>query len=359
MKKLAPDPPYALGDLDAHEAEVEERRDQIVVERAGLVHGGGAGRDALPGEVEHGVAEEALLFGELGQARGGTRGTSGCGERGSGLRRGPGSAADSWRSGGRASTARGNFAPPRGPVSATLPGRCPSRPSTLRASSSDLNAEVRAAAYLPTPGWSPCCRARPRASRRQPMSGSGGKVTNISLDGTDGVALLSRDVAVVRASDDAVWALLDITHTPKMDQVGARRAVALPCAPAARRRSPSAGTGARASSASPATRSWRAPSRSAAPLRAVDVGETETYAVVDGADGGQLRVHPGATPEPGASLRCNLPSEAASLRSRPRLPPARGAVQAGHRRRSASRPAGPRGSPPRWCSSPRSRRTWA
>ncbi len=57
-------------------------------------------------------------------------------------------------------------------------------------------------------------------------------------------------------------------------------------------------------------------------VRACDIGETETYVVVDGEGGGQLRVHPGATPEPGASLRCNLPSEAASLdrvRGGPRL----------------------------------------
>src|SRR5262249_28034549 len=47
--------------------------------------------------------------------------------------------------------------------------------------------------------------------------------------------------------------------------------------------------------------------------RAIDVGETETYAVVDGPDGGQVRVYPGATPEPGASLRANLPREAAAL----------------------------------------------
>ena len=52
-----------------------------------------------------------------------------------------------------------------------------------------------------------------------PTTGAGGKITNVSLDGAEGVALLSRDVAVVRANDDSVWALLDITHTPKMDQV--------------------------------------------------------------------------------------------------------------------------------------------
>jgi hypothetical protein len=57
-------------------------------------------------------------------------------------------------------------------------------------------------------------------------------------------------------------------------------------------------------------------------LRAAFVGETETYVIADGADGGQLRVHPGATPEPGASLRANLPAEVkdyTEVRGCPRL----------------------------------------
>src|SRR5580704_17624297 len=84
----------------------------------------------------------------------------------------------------------------------------------------DLNAEVRAGAYLLNPGMVAMLSTSPARLAAQPMSGPGGKVTNISLDGADGVALLSRDIAVVRGSDDSVWALLDITHTPKMDQVG-------------------------------------------------------------------------------------------------------------------------------------------
>jgi hypothetical protein len=49
---------------------------------------------------------------------------------------------------------------------------------------------------------------------------------------------------------------------------------------------------------------------------------TDTYVVVDKSDGGELRVHPGSTPEPGANWRATLPKEAASfdrLRSAPKL----------------------------------------
>src|SRR3954470_3928323 len=83
----------------------------------------------------------------------------------------------------------------------------------------DLGAEIRSAAYLSNPGFVAMLSTAPVRLAIVPTSGSGGKVTNVSLDGAESAALLSRDVAVVRASDDSVWALLDITHTPKMDQV--------------------------------------------------------------------------------------------------------------------------------------------
>jgi hypothetical protein len=186
---------------------------------------------------------------------------------------------------------------------------------------SSVDAEVRAAAFLSNPGIVAVLSTAPVRIATFSTSGAPGKVTNVSLDGAEAVALLSRDVAVVRGSDDSVWALLDITHTPKMDQV-ARDTRSLAMRPggdtALALGWDGSATELRLSRTEVEARQF--PLRGT--LRAIDVGETEMYAVADGADGGQLRVHPGATPEPGASLRVNLPTEALSLdhvRGGPRL----------------------------------------
>jgi hypothetical protein len=175
----------------------------------------------------------------------------------------------------------------------------------------DLNAEVRATAYLATPGLVAKLTADPVRLAVHTVAGAAGKVTNISLSGADDVALLSRDVAVVRNGDE-VWALIDITHTPKMDQV-ARDTRAL--------HSRATGEVALAlgwdGSATTLTLTrHEVTARQFAlrgTVRAADLGDNETYVVVDGAEGGQLRVHPGATPEPGASGRVTLPQAAAKL----------------------------------------------
>ena len=186
---------------------------------------------------------------------------------------------------------------------------------------SSVDAEVRAGAFLVNPGLVAMLSTSPVRIATFSITGTPGKVTNVSLEGADAVALLSRDVAVVRGSDDSVWALLDITHTPKMDQVG-RDVRALAMRPGGETALAlgwdGSATELRLSRHEVEARQFSLRGT----LRAVDVGETETYVIADGADGGQLRVHPGATPEPGASLRCNLPQEAASLeqvRGGPRL----------------------------------------
>ena len=186
---------------------------------------------------------------------------------------------------------------------------------------SSVDAEVRAAAFLLNPGLVAVLSTSPVRIATFSTGGVPGKVTGVSLDGADAVALLSRDVAVVRGTDDSVWALLDITHTPKMDQV-ARDVRSLAMRPGGET---ALALGWDGSATELVLARHEVEARQFAlrgTLRAVDVGETETYAVADGADGGQLRVHPGATPEPGAILKVNLPREAASLdhvRGGPRL----------------------------------------
>jgi hypothetical protein len=183
-----------------------------------------------------------------------------------------------------------------------------------------LDAEIRGAAFLSNPGLVAMVSHEPVRLGTVTSAGSSGKTTNISLGGAEAVALLSRDVAVVRASDDAVWALIDITHTPKMDQVdrdvrslsmrpGGETALAIGWDGHA--------TELRLNKHEVDAR--RFPVRGS--VRMCDVGDSETYVVVDDA-GGQLRIHPGATPELGATLRANLPAEAQALdrvRGCPRL----------------------------------------
>ncbi len=176
----------------------------------------------------------------------------------------------------------------------------------------DLGSEVSAAAYLSNPGHVAVLGRDPARLALFPTTGTGGKVTNVDLEGAAAVALLSRDVAVVRTADDAVWTLSDILHSAKVDQV-ARDCRALCPNPAGTKALALSwdGGGVELTLDRNDVESRWFPIRGS--IRACDLTETETFTVVDGDDGGQVRVHPGSTPEPGASLRCNLPAEAATF----------------------------------------------
>lgn len=175
-----------------------------------------------------------------------------------------------------------------------------------------LDAEIRGAAVLASPGLVAMVSTDPVRLGVCPIGGSSGKTTNVTLDSADDVALLSKDVAVVRSEGD-LWALLDITHTPKMDQVG-RDAKQL----AARPGGETAlclgwdGTATELKAVKFDVEGRQFPLRGTA--RSFDVTEAETLVVVDaGGEGGELRVHPGPNPEPGASQRATLPRGAAEL----------------------------------------------
>lgn len=184
-----------------------------------------------------------------------------------------------------------------------------------------VDAEIRGAAYLGNAGLVAMISRDPVRLASIPSSGSNGKITNVGLDGAEAVALLSRDVAVVRGADDSVWALLDITHTPKMDQVcrDIRLLAARPGGDTA------LALGWDGTAHELRLNKHEVDARQFAlrgTIRACHIGETETYTIVDGPGGGQIRVHPGSTPEPAASLRCELPDGASSLdhvRGGPRL----------------------------------------
>lgn len=189
-----------------------------------------------------------------------------------------------------------------------MPFKALSSPKKLN----DLHAEVRATAFLANPGLVAKLSSGPVRLAVHPIGSASSKITNVSLDGGEGVALLSRDVALVRSSDDSVWALIDISHTPKMEQV-ARDVRALCMRPTGET---ALALGWDGSATELRLSRHEVDARHFAvrgTLRACDLTDTETYAVVDGAGGGQLRVHAGPTPEPGASARVDLPREAADL----------------------------------------------
>lgn len=175
-----------------------------------------------------------------------------------------------------------------------------------------LDADIRGVAVLSSPALVAMVSTDPVRLGVCQAGGSSGKTTNLSLSGAEDVALLSKDIAAVR-SEDAVWALLDITHTPKMDQVG-RDARLLAPRPGGETALTLGWDGSAAEIKLNKHEVEARPFVLRGSVRSFDVTEGETYVVVDsGGEGGELRVHPGATPEPGASHRANLPGGAAKL----------------------------------------------
>lgn len=188
-----------------------------------------------------------------------------------------------------------------------MPFKCITPPRRV----TELGAEVRAAAVLLNPSLVAFLTTDPVRLSVHPTSGTA-KVTNVALDGAHEVGFLSREIALVRAADDAVWALLDVTHTPKMDQV-ARDVRVLCMRPSGET---ALGLGWDGTATAFTVSGHEVVARSFAlrgNVRAADLTATEAFVVVDGGAGGELRVHPGATPEPGATGRAPLPAEAAAF----------------------------------------------
>ena len=163
----------------------------------------------------------------------------------------------------------------------------------------DLGAEVKSSAFLATPGLYAALTNDPVRLAVQPVSGGNTRVTNVSIDAAEEVAFITRDVVVVRAGDDSVWALIDITHTPKMEQVA--RDVRALCMRPTGESALALGWDGSATALTLAQHEVAArPFPLRGTLRAADVLVSETVVVVDaGGEGGELRIHPGATPEPG------------------------------------------------------------
>ena len=188
-----------------------------------------------------------------------------------------------------------------------MPFKTLSTPKTLAA----LSAEVVSIAQHEPGGLVAVLTTDPVSMSLHQLSGAGGaRTTNISLGTANEVALINRDVAVVRSGDD-VWAIRDVQHTAKMDQVG-RDIKSLHACP---KGETALAIGWDGQGAALAMRQYDVGGRQftlRGDVRACELGATETYVVVDGAGGGQFRVHPGTTPESGANARVDVPADARS-----------------------------------------------
>lgn len=173
-----------------------------------------------------------------------------------------------------------------------------------------MNAEIRGAAMLITPSIVAMVSTDPVKLAIHPASGTA-KVHNVSLRSADDVAFLTKDAAIVRSGDE-VWALIDLAHTPKMEQVG-RDTKLLSGHPG--------GEDVLGLGWDGTATLYKLNKRDVVrrqfvlrgDVRALEVGAADTFVVVEVGEGGELRVHPGPTPEPGARDRATLPRGAAKL----------------------------------------------
>ena len=144
-----------------------------------------------------------------------------------------------------------------------------------------------------------------------PLGSGTPKTHDVSLDEAKAVALLNKDVAVV-ATADALWALLDIKHSPKIEQVGRDMRALYP--------HPSGGSafalGWDGSGVEVGYAAGEVGGRSfvlRGDIRAASITDDRCFVIMEGGGGGQFREHPGATPESGAVGRAELPAEAAGF----------------------------------------------
>jgi hypothetical protein len=177
---------------------------------------------------------------------------------------------------------------------------------------SDLDAPITSCALLAGQGVIGVLASSPARLALVPLSGGSGQVIDLPLSSPQEIALLSRDVVLVRLADNTVWALSDLAGALERRQV----AVEIRALCARPQGESAVGLGALNGAVALTLSRGEVGARPFSPrggLRACDVGEHVTYAVSDGEGGGQLRIHPGTTPELGTSSRVKLPGEAAGL----------------------------------------------
>lgn len=187
-----------------------------------------------------------------------------------------------------------------------MPFKNISRPKNLVT----LEGPVKCSAFLKTPGLIALASSETGQLFVASPSGTSPRVSKLGLSEVEDIALLSRDVAVVRQGMEA-WALLGIGHTANTDRVvddvrqltwraNGQTALVL---------------GWSGNASELALKGNEVVARSfslRSDLRSVSVGDGECYALAD-ANNGEFRVHPGATPESGASAKASLDGAGVNL----------------------------------------------
>lgn len=172
---------------------------------------------------------------------------------------------------------------------------------------SSVDAELTAAAALTSPSLVVMVSTDPVRLAVQPSTGTS-KIVNASLSSADEVALLGRDVALVRSGDD-VWALRGLSHQPKLEQVtrDVRSLASSPSGEAAL----CLGWDGRGTALTLGNNEVDARSFTLrGDHRAIALGHNETWTIVESGEAGEMRIHPGLTPEPGPRDRAMLPRQA-------------------------------------------------
>ena len=176
----------------------------------------------------------------------------------------------------------------------------------------DLESGVCSGAPLLGAGLVGVLAAGPARLALVPIAGGEGRIADLAIDKVQELAMLSRDVAVVRDADHALWVIIDPFGAMRVKHI-ARDVRALAMRPwgesAVLLHLDGSATALTLNRQEVGARKLTVRGT----LRACDVGENVTFVVLDGEGGGQLRIHPGATPELGTSARTTLPREAAEL----------------------------------------------
>jgi len=84
----------------------------------------------------------------------------------------------------------------------------------------DLQAAARGGALLTGAGLVGVLSGGPARIGLLPVGGGAAHLTDLAIESAQDLALLSRDVAVVRGGDGQIWGLSDLAGTPRPRAVG-------------------------------------------------------------------------------------------------------------------------------------------
>jgi len=147
----------------------------------------------------------------------------------------------------------------------------------------------------------------------QPIGAGTAKKKNVSIDEAVDGALIDKRVALVKSGSD-IWGLLDIQHSPKIEQVGRD----MRSLHNNRRGEMALAIGWDGQGAELQIQGHEVGGRQfvlRGTVRACSLDGSFCYVVVDGPGGGRFREHRGSTPESGTQVRCDLPAAAQGMKT--------------------------------------------